>query len=142
MEYTRVNSTSSEDRLQENEYTIGDPIFYGKFTSCIGIAAYAKENQGIFGIHLVQAKEDFFSDEDAVKVAELVQRYCPVGEAVYLFGLLDFWEGLPAFATLKQLLRKAGFELCEYTMYRDREGYYETYSNRDYTVIDVRFHAN
>jgi hypothetical protein len=134
MNYTQNTIINSE--IKENEWAISNKLKFSKFTSCIGVVGYNKKSNGVlFGIHLVQATDDFFNDDDAKKVAELVANHCEKGN-VKLFGCLVAWEQNSAYDKLKELLKKKSYIVEEVNRPKD-DGIYTVTYNTITSQIDI-----
>lgn len=131
-----IQNTIKDSKITENQWQISNRLNFSKFTSCIGLVGYNKKSNGVlFGIHLVQATDDFFNDEDAKKVTELAVKYCEKGK-VKLFGCLAAWQDNPAYDKLKELLTKKEFIVQEVTKPND-DGVYTVTYNTITSEIDI-----
>ncbi|MEM6379218.1 MAG: hypothetical protein AAF705_13475 [Bacteroidota bacterium] len=127
MDYTQV-STPNTTKIAENQWAINNRLTFGRFTSCIGIAGYAKGKKGqLFGVHLVQVVTDFFNDKDAEKAANLVAAQCEAG-LIKIFGCIAAWKTNPSYATLIKLLAAKGFKIEEVSTPKDDGDYTVTYN--------------
>lgn len=106
MEYTERVGNS---KITENKWAIDNVLNFSSFSSCIGIVGFARNGNGrLFGIHLVQADSDFFSNSDAQTVIQLVNDRCGSSN-VKIFGCMEFWEANPAYQALLAGLPSATF---------------------------------
>jgi hypothetical protein len=134
MNYTQ--NTVANSKIKENEWATSNRLNFATFTSCIGIAGYQKNQNGsLWGIHLVQAQDDFFSAADAQKVTGLAKSHCEKGN-IKIFGCIDTWRQNPAYDQLKLLLTGAGFNLEEVTNPKD-DGVYTATFNTITSKIDI-----
>lgn len=131
------SQTTRYAQIKENEWAVGHPLSFTNFTSCIGIAGRkSKQNGELFGIHLVQATDDFFNEDDAKKVVDLVTYNCERGDELYLFGFLETWEANPAYATLKSGLSD-NFQIKLYDKNVDTNGCFTV--NTDTITSKMKF---
>ncbi|NEP11965.1 MAG: hypothetical protein F6K14_17505 [Symploca sp. SIO2C1] len=134
MHYTQ--NTIRNSKIKENEWAISNRLNFAAFTSCIGIVGYdQKSNGALWGIHLVQAAEDFFNENDAQTVAGLVENYCEK-ENIKIFGCLSAWKSNPAYDKLKSSLVDKGFKVEEVNTPKD-DGVYTVTYNTITSQIDI-----
>lgn len=134
MDYTQ-NTNPSGSKIKENEWALSNRLSFSAFTSCIGVVGYDKKKNGVlWGIHLVQAVDDFFNNSDAQKVANLVAGYCE--PKLKIFGCIDAWRDNPAYGELKRLLTGKGFQVEEVSSPKD-DGTYTVTFNTVTSGIDI-----
>ncbi|MFM2483306.1 hypothetical protein [Celerinatantimonas sp. YJH-8] len=127
MNYTQ-NTHPETSTIKENEWALSNRLNFSPFTSCIGLVGYDKNrNGGLWGIHLVQAVDDFFNDEDAKKVSQLAVAHCEKKQ-LKLFGCASSWELNTAYSELKRLLANQGFRVDVITQPKDDGSYTTTYN--------------
>ncbi len=88
MTYRQANGSSPT--IAENEWCVAKGFTTTHIDSCLVIVAPV--GSMLFGMHLVQAHDDFFSDADAAAVLKVMSAAGANLHEVSLHGSVDDWE--------------------------------------------------